>query len=505
MRITIKDIRGIIFPDGGAADSQKSKSSGKMNDDAIFDRLITYLIDSSTAMDAVAKSLSLDPNRISQINRLNVQIDNAKCLMSLVFHPYDLTIQISSPLYVTGKSMDLLIGGSLEERMSVRGSCYHRFNGDPPSFGDIPPEVVRKTFVHLSPSDLAAVRLVCRGWNPTGQDVMMSRSRVGDKRGGKFICGLHLRRLVGFKTFAVKSLDLDVRDSGYICAVNIAVNAALTLTSLKLDFHSADVVCYYVLQNILKYCRGTRHLQLNGFDVGDDAAGQDEEILRNIKDGFGRLNRLDLIRCRGNILSLVHLTDIPNLSSFYYDSSGETAQDSEGIIVAVATKYPTLVSIRLEAEFDSSASLLKVMAGCPDLETLFFHKNGGALVLSRSDILSLRRLKSLDIDCEVEDDAVSALASCKSLKNLRVVYYDLSEVLQVIGGNLASLEIGVASEQVLVAILKSCVNLQYLKIGGFLAGKVSVGAIKKGLVRLAKLKVNGASVRLGTDWVGSDE
>jgi hypothetical protein len=69
------------------------------------------------------------------------------------------------------------------------------------------------------------------------------------------------------------------------------------------------------------------------------------------------------------------------------------------------------------------------MGRCPELEKLIYHKKGGDWVLSRSDILSLRRLKSLDIDCDIEDDAVSALAICKSLNNLQVVYYNLSEVI----------------------------------------------------------------------------
>jgi hypothetical protein len=154
---------------------------------------------------------------------------------------------------------------------------------------------------------------------------------------------------------------------------------------------------------------------------------------------FDPLTRYYLIRCHGNVLSLVGLIDVPNLQSFCYESILETAQESEGIIVAVAMKYPTLTSIRLEAKFDSSASLLKVMGQCPDLKTLIYREKGGDLVLSRSDILSLRRLKSLDIDCETEDDAVSALASCKSLKSLRV--WDLIEVLPVFGGNLTILRL----------------------------------------------------------------
>jgi hypothetical protein len=114
-------------------------------------------------------------------------------------------------------------------------------------------------------------------------------------------------------------------------------------------------------------------------------------------------------------------------------------------------------------------------------------------------------LNSLDIDCNVEDNAVSALASCKSLKRLRAVDWDLSEVIPAIGGDLVSLEIEVASVEVLAVLLKFCINLQYLKIGGVVAGEESVDAIKNGLVNLAKLKVNGASVRLGTDWMGIDE
>jgi hypothetical protein len=108
----------------------------------------------------------------------------------------------------------------------------------------------------------------------------------------------------------------------------------------------------------------------------------------------------------------------------------------------------------------------------------------------------------LGIDCEIEDDAASALASFRSLKSLRVAYWDLSEVLPVIGGNLVRLDIKAASEGVLAEILKYCVNLQYLEIGGVEDGDEI--AIKIGLVKLAKLKVNGASIRLGTDWEGID-
>jgi hypothetical protein len=330
--------------------------------------------------------------------------------------------------------------------MSVRGSSHHRSSDDPVTFGDIPPEAVRKAFVHLSLSDLAIVRLVCRGWNPTGQDVMMSRVRVVNNPSEKFVCGLHLRRLVGFKSFVVKSLELVIRGGENACTIRAALYSAPTLTSLKLDFEASVGVCYNALRDILKHCRGIRHLQLIGFYMGDDIAGQDEDALRDIKDGLSRLNRLDLIRCCGNVLSFIIHADIPNIQSLSYESNYyEDAEDCEDSILAIAAKYPTLTSIRLEAEFDSSDGLLKVMGRCLDLEKLFLLKKYGDLVLSRSDILTLRRLKFLDIECDIENDADSALSSFKSLKSLRVFVWDLSEVLPSIGGNLVSLEVEVSN------------------------------------------------------------
>jgi hypothetical protein len=397
---------------------------------------------------------------------------------------------------------DQVITGSSEESMSVRPSSHQRNDYDPVSFGDIPPEVVRNSFLYLSSWDLAAVRLVCRGWNPTGQDVLMCRLSV--KHSEMVYSGLRLRGLVGFKDFPIKTLELDMKGIGYLCALSIACYASPTLTSIKLDFDESVDEYYFALKYILNNCRGIRHLQLTGFDVGGDLADRDDDILRVIKDGLSRLTRLNLIQCRGNLVSLVEQNDIPNNRSLNYETSGDSAQESEEIIMAVALKYPTLTSIRLEAEFDSSASLLKLIECCPDLEKLVYVNKGGNLVLSRSDILSLRRLKSLDIDCLIEDDAVSALASCRSLKSLRVVYWDLSEVLPVIGGNLVRLEIEVASEEVLVVIPTYCLNLHYLEIGGVEASEESIDAVKIGMVKLAKLKVNGASVCLGTDWEGID-
>jgi hypothetical protein len=60
-----------------------------MNDKAkalLFDRLVEYLINSSAAMNKTIKAMALDPLRISEVNRLSVQIIAAKCLMTKVIY-----------------------------------------------------------------------------------------------------------------------------------------------------------------------------------------------------------------------------------------------------------------------------------------------------------------------------------------------------------------------------------------------------------------------------------
>jgi hypothetical protein len=343
-------------------------------------------------------------------------------------------------MYSGGKSSDLVVAGTRNKSMRVRHSSHYRSHSDPATLGDIPPEVVRKVFIHLRPVDLAACRLVCRGLNPTAQDVLMSRLRVGRDQNEMVVCGLYLRRLVRFKSFYIKSLELNIKLDKFSCATRIAICASRTLSSLKLDFtYFTSVLSFVPLAVILDNCRGIRHLQLVGFNAGQDLPSnilrsrrdvRDTDILRDVRDGLSRLTRLDLIRCRGNVLSFIKEIDIYNLRSFSYVSFDINAQANEDIIMAIAKQYPTLAKIRLEAKFNSSASLNKVMKACPNLEKLIFRNKGGNLLLSRSDFTSLRRLKSLDIECEVEDDAVSVLASLKSLTHLRVVDLDPARFFQ---------------------------------------------------------------------------
>jgi Leucine-rich repeat (LRR) protein len=128
--------------------------------------------------------------------------------------------------------------------------------------------------------------------------------------------------------------------------------------------------------------------------------------------------------------------------------------------------------------------------------------------LKRSDIeaiASLPRLKSLNIDCEIADDAVSAISRCKGLKHLtlRSGSFDLTNIFSAIGGTLISLDY-TSSTAFLVetvdAIVEHCPNLQMLDLGDEELDVVDL--LKGGLKKLAKLNVNGGSVRLGTDWEG---
>jgi hypothetical protein len=99
---------------------------------ALFDRLVNYVINSSSAMNTVAKALVSDSSQSSHVSRLNKHINTAKSIMTQVIHRC-INPQISSSLYSARRSKEQLITGSSEESMSIRGfyslsiswlSCY---------------------------------------------------------------------------------------------------------------------------------------------------------------------------------------------------------------------------------------------------------------------------------------------------------------------------------------------------------------------------------------------
>jgi hypothetical protein len=85
---------------------------------------------------------------------------------------------------------------------------------------------------------------------------------------------------------------------------------------------------------------------------------------------------------------------------------------------------------------------------------------------------------------------------------------DLNDILPNIGRNLISLQYisSISIQKAIDEIVEHCPNLQILDISLIELNEDTKDAaedlIKRGLKKLAKLKVNHKSVRLGTDWKG---
>jgi hypothetical protein len=114
---------------------------------------------------------------------------------------------------------------------------------------------------------------------------------------------------------------------------------------------------------------------------------------------FGRLSSLGLQFCLGDIRMFIETAPILNLQSLFYHSDRGVGEDDE-IVSAIASSYRTVTSFDSLADFESSASLLKIVECCRDLKKLAFLGMGGNLVMGHSDILAispLPRLRSIMI------------------------------------------------------------------------------------------------------------
>jgi hypothetical protein len=97
------------------------------------------------------------------------------------------------------------------------------------------------------------------------------------------------------------------------------------------------------------------------------------------------------------------------------------------------------------------------------------------------------------------------LRGCGELSSLCVnFFHTFGEVFSSIGRNLRSLRIREPTDEMIKGILDLCGNLEYLQIdfGDTDDREELEGSLKSGLNKLAKLKVGGKSVRLGSDWEG---
>jgi hypothetical protein len=193
-----------------------------------------------------------------------------------------------------------------------RASIYH-----PSAIGDIPQEVLRKAFIYLLPGWAVLVSLseACRAWRPVAQDLMYSRQRFGEERTDfkRFACGVHLQSLVsGEGNVSINRLELDLQFVTRENTILLAQIAAPALSSLILECYDVNgdrlpsTDCYEILKVFFLHCRRIRSLILEEFDFGDDPAA----ISPSIKEGFGRLKKLFLRHCKGDVRMFVEAIPI---------------------------------------------------------------------------------------------------------------------------------------------------------------------------------------------------
>jgi hypothetical protein len=386
-----------------------------------------------------------------------------------------------------------------------RASIYHHATID-----DLPFEVLREAFLYLKPKDLVAPSRVNRSWRPAAQDVQRAKLRIGVGFRGilraSLMCGIQLTRIVFvYEAFSIKHLDIELRlvAREYIPILARLVSTTLRTLELRFDGERGSASHYATLDQFFSQCHGIRNLKLRFFEFGDDPSF----ISQTIKEGFYRLSQLSLRACRGDLRMFVVSVPILNLLSFS-NAYFEMGFEGSDIVQAVAINYPTIKRLHLDDEYSSSATLLlKFVDCCRDIEELSFVDWSGDVELKRSDIeaiASLPRLKSLNIDFEIADDAVSAISRCRGLKHLVLlrISFALNDILPAIGGTLVSLEYtsSTAFLGAVDSIVEHCPNLQMLDLGD--EELDAVDFLKGGLKKLAKLNIDGGSVRLGTDWEG---
>jgi hypothetical protein len=395
---------------------------------------------------------------------------------------------------------------------------------DPATAGDLPQEVLRKTFVYLLPgeADLLAPRMACRAWKPVADGLIYARQKFNDdKRIARVACGFHLHSLVfGPDCISINRLELKMKDIERGNILTLVRLVASSLSSLCLDFQEDNEddksclplsVCYATLDAFFLRCHQVRSLKLKNYDLGTDTSF----ISSSIKSGLSRLTNFTLNRCGGDIPMFIREIPIPLLRSIRIWSDASTARDYD-IVDAIADNYRTIVNFDLVCCYISSDNLIKIAQCCPRVEriALCTPKN-----ITRSDIellASLPLLRHLDFLADkVSSESITSLALMKNIKHLGVWWNDaFADLLSSIGPNLVSLEIWDATDVALMAVYAHCPNLLYLQIVGDeisegsrdVLGSVNIG-MKKRLKKLTCFKVGSYGdeldrVRLGTDWPG---
>jgi hypothetical protein len=354
---------------------------------------------------------------------------------------------------------------------------------DPATIDDLPFEVLKKCLGYLLPRgrlDLVASSSVRRSWRPPAQELLRTLALSNEARIESSLCGLLLHSIVdGFKSFSIKNLTLDLHVIGIDYIPMIVRFVAPTLSSLYLTFIPLQS-SYSILDAFFSQCFKLVNLFLAFFDFGDDP----EFITQPMKDGFAQLKRLRLSCSCGNAEMFMREAPIRDLKTFTFVSARSWLRFSPSeydIISIIAMNNRSLSTVRLEAPFNSSDNLLKLVECCPDLESVSFQNfDNGSVILKRSDlesIATLPLLKVLDVNCAFEEGALSALVGCKMLYSLLLgkVNVETFEGIIEYFPNLVVLELEFKEDQ---RVKKD--HLRVLK-----------QKFKNGLGRLARLKVNG--------------
>jgi hypothetical protein len=332
----------------------------------------------------------------------------------------------------------------------------------------------------------------------------------------EFIYGYKLNSLVfGSSSIRFATLSLDIQWMRIEQIPLIAQIVGHSLSSLDINLQCDYPRCYEILECFFTQCQWLRNLKLFEFDFDDDPVPLSFEV------GFSRLKQLHLIGCFGDVALFIESIHIPNLNSFSFPG-----YYVESFVNAAGLNYGRSIKDLRLSMFVSSENIIKIVRGCPLLERLAFFMDAKFSISDMSAIASLPRLRYLEFrSCRaVADGAFIALAECRELKylnirsrDLKLNNSDLKRVLRVIGRNLIGLillDMSVDSTERTEGIVEYCPNLQYLDLKinqDYDPEKMRYGQIiesnrqmlKAGLKKLAKLRVNDVSVRLGTDWNGN--
>jgi hypothetical protein len=410
----------------------------------------------------------------------------------------------------------------VEYGRSQRESIYHTA-----AIGDIPFEVIQKSFLLLGNADLVSVSLSCRAWRQAAAELfVIDIGFKNEQKIEKVVCGMLLKSIVsGLSHYSIKTVFIDVCQVGVEHIASI-ISVAPTLSSLALQMGDdnedlSPTYCYGILEYFFSECPRIRNLKLLYFDFGDDLAS----LTSTIKSGFTRLNSLVLIHCGGDLVMFAENAPIPKLSKISYWSNEDDTKIA--FISTLAMNSHALKSISIDASrVDSWECIHKIVEFCRNLEILSISDYSfrppplkHPLVLADLKAIStLPLLKSLNLfQCWIVKDAQAPLAAMKGLRSLRGVRLGLlRDVLPSIGGKLVSLVCGLQSyglqsggERGIKGIVEHCPNLEYLNIGGVSAEDLSkedkekiVGideVLKKELKKLARLVFFTRNIRLGTD------